>query len=511
MTEKELRDKVAQKALSYVGVKEYDESGYTERYKSIVDTFNRYTHLGLAYGAPWCAAFVTVISGLCGIQDAVPQTASCNTMIAGFQRLGSWVENDAYIPDVGDFVFFIWDVTDVKDNQEEAEHVGIVVNVSGTQITVVDGNNSKDEVGKRYISVNSINVRGYGTPKYDAIARGEQILEEPYYEETVSVPVIGKAYSGTEWEEWMSTERELWLRRYKLQVGFQGKPGGFEIGEYSDPSQPPLRVQFSVEKCDMKTQNNSTLKIWNLGKSKRALISTPGCYVVLYAGYGDKLPHVTEGVVIKAIDSLDSGDLVTEVEILDLRLAIRDTFVSLSYQGQVDGRKIINDVIAQMGIDAPVIPDDVVFRTYNRGFAFIGTGLKALEKVSKDSGVLCTVLNGDITIHKKGTPLNKNAVILSAETGLIGIPQRMVEVTDGTYYLKGYQVEFMMNCSIDLNSYVRLVSEFVENGQCDCTVVKLSVEGDSAGGEWKCSAELQDTTYGDMGKVIYEPSFEVTQ
>ena len=69
------------------------------------------------------------------------------------------------MPKPGDYIFYDWQDSGVGDCTGSADHVGIVEKVSGTSITVIEGNYS-DSVKRRTISVNGRYIRGYGVPKY---------------------------------------------------------------------------------------------------------------------------------------------------------------------------------------------------------------------------------------------------------------------------------------------------------------------------------------------------------
>ena len=83
--------------------------------------------------------------------------------------MGSWQENDAYVPGPGDYIFYDWQDNGIGDNTGAADHVGIVEKVSGGVITVIEGNYS-DQVKRRTIAVNGRYIRGFGVPKYSSKA-----------------------------------------------------------------------------------------------------------------------------------------------------------------------------------------------------------------------------------------------------------------------------------------------------------------------------------------------------
>lgn len=87
--------------------------------------------------------------------------------------MGIWVENDAYIPSAGDMILYDWDDNGVGDNTGSADHIGIVVSVSGGVIKVIEGNKS-NAVGYRDLAVNGKYIRGFVTPKYSSKATKEE-------------------------------------------------------------------------------------------------------------------------------------------------------------------------------------------------------------------------------------------------------------------------------------------------------------------------------------------------
>jgi len=75
------------------------------------------------------------------------------------------VEEDAYVPQPGDYIFYDWDDKGMGDCAGWPEHVGIVESIHDNIIRVVEGN-KEDAVGYRQIAVNGKYIRGYGTPDY---------------------------------------------------------------------------------------------------------------------------------------------------------------------------------------------------------------------------------------------------------------------------------------------------------------------------------------------------------
>ena len=173
MTENQLRQKVVKIAVSYLGCKEADGS-----HRKIIDLYNSHKPLARGYAVKytdaWCSTFASAVAIAAGLTDIIPTECGCEKHIALFKKLGAWVENDAYVPKPGDYIFYDWqDGTNyaTTDDTGAADHVGIVTEVNGSTITVIEGNMS-DAVGYRHIAVNGRYIRGYGVPKYASKATG---------------------------------------------------------------------------------------------------------------------------------------------------------------------------------------------------------------------------------------------------------------------------------------------------------------------------------------------------
>ena len=165
-------EKLVEQAKSWLGCKESDGSN-----EEIIDTYNGHEPvargLKLGYKDPWCAAFVSACAIKTGMTDIIPTECGCGTMVKLFKKLGAWDENDGRIPNVGDIIFFDWDDSGYGDNDGSPGHVGIVEKVSGTKITVIDGNNKNDAVERRTVQINGRFIRGYGVPKYSGFRSGD--------------------------------------------------------------------------------------------------------------------------------------------------------------------------------------------------------------------------------------------------------------------------------------------------------------------------------------------------
>jgi len=168
MTERQLREKAVNTAKAWAGCKESNGT-----HKQIIDLYNSVKPLprgyAVKYNDAWCATFVSAVGIAVGLSAIILRECGCGAMIDLYKAAGRWQENDAYVPDMGDVVFYDWQDTGKGDNIGYPDHVGMVCSVSGNTIKVIEGNKN-DAVEYRDLQVNGRYIRGYGLPDYASMA-----------------------------------------------------------------------------------------------------------------------------------------------------------------------------------------------------------------------------------------------------------------------------------------------------------------------------------------------------
>lgn len=187
MTDLELRLNAALAAARWLGTKE----GSTD-HRRILDIYNGIRPLPRGYAMKttdaWCAAFVSAAAVEAGIDSIVPLECSCGRIVEQAQRMGIWVEDDAHIPQIGDWVLYNWDAAKKGDDAGAPDHIGIVAGVKAGEILVVEGNYD-NAVKLRRIIVDDRKLRGFVCPRYDTLAK-EETLER--YHTIEDVPAYAR-------------------------------------------------------------------------------------------------------------------------------------------------------------------------------------------------------------------------------------------------------------------------------------------------------------------------------
>ena len=282
---------------------------------------------------------------------------------------------------------------------------------------------------------------------------------------------------------------KLFDRQYRFMAN------GFEIGETTLEQPTAIRINFSIEKADTETPNSSRISLWNLSPEQLAILGEPDCLVALRAGYGNIMALVFVGTISFISTELDGADRETAMEVIDGRVELRDTFVSLSYSGKINSKKILEDIAGEMGV-AVTFSHNAEFYDFPNGFSCVGSGRTALDKACASSGLQWQIQNGILQIKNRYDTMTREVYVLSADSGLIGIPKKIMVSSEGmTLDASGngaeerpcYEVEYLLNGAIGIGDFVRLESKIVEGY---FRVHSIEMNGDNIEGDWMCYAKL---------------------
>ncbi|MBZ0073612.1 phage protein [Bordetella hinzii] len=289
-------------------------------------------------------------------------------------------------------------------------------------------------------------------------------------------------------------------RVYRLVVGKSGAKG-IEIVR-------PIRITFDIAKDAEEEPNDYTIRIYNLAPATRKALEEPGLRCVLYAGYAEEQGPLlmAAGSVVFAYTKYELPDVVTELTVRDGHVELRDTAVSIGLGPGAQASAIIRDIARQMGLPL-VMADDVPDRRWHQGFSFYGAARTALHKVTQGTGLEWSIQNQQLQVVQRRGTTRRQAVVLAADTGLIGYPERTreaarekarvrdqktgddVNLVSAQQQRDGWRVTSLLLPTINPGDLVKLESRTV---QAFLRVDALRHTGDSEGGDWMTELELVD-------------------
>lgn len=291
-------------------------------------------------------------------------------------------------------------------------------------------------------------------------------------------------------------------RDYRLIVGPPGTSRGIEIV-------PPMRITFEVEKNTEEEPNIHKVRIWNLAPETSQAIIKPDNIAVLYAGYGmENGPLLmASGHVIFGWVYQDGADVVTQLELRDGYVNVRDTVVSLGYSEGVEARQVIKDLAGQMGLTL-MMAEDVPNRTWQNGFSYYGAAHRALHKVTTGTGLEWSIQNGQLQVIAKRGVTPRSAFVIAPDSGLIYYPERTREgarekakvkdqktgdnrnITSEKQQRDGWRVTSFLLPTVNPGDLVKLESKSVTGW---FRVESLTHQGDYGGpGDWQTELNLMD-------------------
>lgn len=308
----------------------------------------------------------------------------------------------------------------------------------------------------------------------------------------------------------------LFERVAELLVGQPGEGQAISIKD--------LRFEFDILKTASKTANKATLKIYNANTDTISKLETINNIVIVRAGYVQDVGAVTifSGTTCRSLTYQDGADIITEMELRDSVIPLRDAKISVSKPPNTSAKAVLSAVVANFGLPVRMNIKDVPDKQYISGFATNGRARDAMDRVCNYLGLEWSAQGNEIQVMKKGGVYSNTAVVLSKETGMIGYPRResktmtektaakdgikygqkgvirtTVDIEDPTAKLKkrvtlevrGYRVRSLMNAQIYPGGYVQLKSRGIDGEYF--RVEEAHYVGDTHGGDFYVEALLR--------------------
>ncbi|PZQ49760.1 MAG: hypothetical protein DI556_09825 [Rhodovulum sulfidophilum] len=211
----------------------------------------------------------------------------------------------------------------------------------------------------------------------------------------------------------------LYDRVVQVAVGEAGATGTAVSG---------LRCGFQVKKTEDSKENEVRLTVYNASDTTRAALERVANRVTISAGYAASGPQLLAvGDILSGVTDFGMPDLVTSVEAADAGTALRTARASVSYRAGTPARKMVDDLVARLEVDRPEYQIDLE-GSFTSGWAFAGKVRDGLDQLAARFGFSWSIQNNALQITKAREPSPRQAVFLSADTGMIGVPSLLDDV-----------------------------------------------------------------------------------
>lgn len=282
-------------------------------------------------------------------------------------------------------------------------------------------------------------------------------------------------------------------RQYRAVIGQRGG-AGIEIGGTVGESGMPLHISFDIEKGNKESGNTATVKFWNLSPESIAEIKQKNAALELRAGYGGNMPLILSGDISTSETVPDNADRVTTIEVVDGLAAVRDSYMSASYEKGITADMVLQGISDNMGLSSVISTEAgelLSQKIFSNGYSFVGQSKNSLQKLCDTCGCTWSIQNGILQVVKKGEAVIPNVYVLNAQSGLLDIPKEITEngaESEGGAK-KGYEVRYLLNGAIGVDDLVMLESKEISGL---FKVESVAMTGDNFEGEWTCTAKLME-------------------
>ena len=261
MTEQQLRQHVCDIINGWIGA-----TKGSAKHLEILKIYNEYRPLAVGYTVKvtdaYCATTVSAAWIKAGIAPYTGTECGVGRFIRIAQDKGTWIENDGYVPKLGDAIVYDWEDSGVGDNRGSGDHIGIVTQTGSSSFVVTEGNTSGGKVATRTMQVNGRYIRGFIAPDYAAIAKalgGETIPTENDPDTTTkSIEEIAKEVIAGKWGNGSERRTRLQAAGYaystvqdKVNELMAAASGGSSTpAAPAKPAEEPAKKVMYAEKFD---------------------------------------------------------------------------------------------------------------------------------------------------------------------------------------------------------------------------------------------------------------------
>ncbi len=256
-----------------------------------------------------------------------------------------------------------------------------------------------------------------------------------------------------------------------------------------------LRITFSVKKDLKKDANETSIKVYNLGPSRKKIWGMHS-EIQLLAGYASHcgLLRVFNGDITEVWDSIEGVDVITNIVARDGYKALTQTAFTASYSAGTSSKKVQDDIVSALGLPVK-FSKAIQGSPLLQGFAHFGTAESALDKLVARHGLEWSVQDRHVQILEQGegNDDSRDIVLLTPQSGLIGSPERLNRQESepkNEEVLNGWRIRSLLNPDIRPGSWVAVRSKAIP----EVTAFRVDAvehKGDTHGQDWESVADLR--------------------
>lgn len=238
-----------------------------------------------------------------------------------------------------------------------------------------------------------------------------------------------------------------WLRKFKLVVG--DKDGnGLDLSD--------LRCRFEISQATIQTPKSLVARIYNVSKDTANKIEKEFIHVFLFAGYEENFGQIFSGQIRQRIYGRENNtDTYLEIIGAEGDEAYNWAFVNKTVAAGYTQKDVYSELVAPMkdhNVTKGVTPT-FAEAVSPRGKVMYGMCRDQLRTFGQTNNCDWNISDGKVNMTPAGQPISKEAIVLNAATGMIGLPQQT---------MNGITVRCLINPSIKADTLLKIDNESIQ-------------------------------------------------
>jgi hypothetical protein len=283
----------------------------------------------------------------------------------------------------------------------------------------------------------------------------------------------------------------LFNRQWTFTIGAPGDQGS----AYSS-----LRVKFDIDKTSKSESNKAKFEVYGLNAASRQKYEKKGLQAQFDAGYVGLVGTIFVGDValpktdaakqqrdpnnnktkLAASEKREGREIITTFECGDGEKFLTTAHFSKSYPAGTLFLQVMQDLadtINATGISIGQVLG-ITTATFAKGIALHGSVKKVMDYLVTQQGLEWSIQNGFLQVQPITAHDGDTAIVLSEDTGLIGVPTRGADHTE---------FRCLINPKMKPGGYVQIYSENI-NGEF-FKLRRTHFMGDTHGNQWEIECE----------------------
>jgi len=219
-----------------------------------------------------------------------------------------------------------------------------------------------------------------------------------------------------------------------------------------------LRFKFSVHRGDIQTPNEANIRIYNVSDdTAKSVENVEFSRLILQAGYEGNFGVIFDGQIKQVRRGRESQtDTFLDVTAADGDSAYNFSMTAMSLAAGANGSKdtaglVLGDM-AKHGVQQGYIPD-LPGDPLPRGKVVYGMSRDEMRKLAKNTSTSWSIQDGKVVMIPLTTYLPGEIPVISAETGLVGLPEQSSN---------GIHLKILLNPNIKIGQAVKLDNSSIQ-------------------------------------------------